>query len=227
MGTIKSPLSQEIKRLRLEKNISQSSLAKACGVSQPFIARLELGEKSFRTASPFGLLISQALGVPISHWTPLTSDGDLVEKLADDAVLFPIRGLANGDPRIGGDLEVLGIREVLNLRARFPENCFVLRVAGWSFLGFGILNDDHIAVAPSAVPEEGRLIVVGRGAGLTLKGYRDGKFWEWPPDHGMDVENRATEVSHDEAELVVMGNVIQVIGDRRFASNSPYNPAPY
>ena len=222
-------LGAEIKRLRSLRGISQTTLALSCKVSQPFIARLERGERTFRIASPFATLISDALGVPLAHWRAFTPDGDAVGKYAEDFARndpfeLPLVGSLTeksyGDNGLSGtsfldDLEPIGPGQAVNVREKFPDACFALRVDGYSFEGKGIQNGDIIAVMPTDVGQEGRHMVVESAVGYTLVGCEGGKLWRWDYAENIKDGPDSYQVELQEGETIV-GFVIQVLGDRRF-----------
>lgn len=66
---MESPFGSELRRLRLEKGLSQQSLAEAGGVSQGMIGHLERGVSQDIQASTLYRLC-RALGVGCDHFRP-------------------------------------------------------------------------------------------------------------------------------------------------------------
>lgn len=68
------PLGSEIIRLREAKGIpSAYALAKACGISQPYVHRIEKGANDNPSAAVL-FRIADALGVPVEHFRPFILD---------------------------------------------------------------------------------------------------------------------------------------------------------
>lgn len=65
----------EIKRLRLEKGLTQVQLAEKIRITQGAVASLESGRKT-GVATETLYLLSDALGVSADHWRPFLAAGD-------------------------------------------------------------------------------------------------------------------------------------------------------
>jgi len=76
---IRGKLAEEISRLREKKGFTLEMLAAQCGVTKSYIHQLEKGRRVFRCAAPFAVRLSKALGVPLTHWASMTSDGHLMK----------------------------------------------------------------------------------------------------------------------------------------------------
>lgn len=67
--------------MRKLKGLRQAELAKNSGVSRQYISRVEEGLDVFKFGSEFARRLSEALGVPLSHWIRFTPDGPEFQEL--------------------------------------------------------------------------------------------------------------------------------------------------
>jgi repressor LexA len=172
---------------------TQAQLSKATGIAAPHITTL-LKPGSTTSLETLGTL-AQALGLP---------PADFFHGIAT----MPYRGaVAAGPFQVCEEVES-GQR--VDIRGRFPDGCFALRVSGNSCTGFGILDGELVAVRPTARPEEGRFVVARQGNGYTLKGYFDGRLYSWKPGRA------EPELVPLDEETHIVGVVVQRLGDVAF-----------
>lgn len=172
-------LGAEIRRLRKEAGLSQAALAAKLGKTKGYVSLLETGESKFRVGSAFAPLISVALGVPLSHWAPFTSDGHLVAESKQptshpidrsDYRLIPDWGAVSaGPPRDpGSDAQMIPVTDLP------AEGDFVSFVVRGSSMAPRIPDGSRIIVRVQPGAEPGETVVAwidtgGGGAGLVLK----------------------------------------------------------
>ncbi len=162
--------------------------------------------------------MATALGVPLSHWAPFTSDGHLLAPKLVPIELKPVkvkREETEEAPFLGtvaaGPFDrarEAGRGETKSVRPGLPADCFVLQVTGDSVAGFGISDGDYIIVQPADTPVPGRLMVARGPDGFTLKGCSDERLWSYWLKDGKAVE---IPVPYGE-EVAVVGLVIEKFG---------------
>lgn len=168
-------LGVEIRRLRKAAGLSQAVLAATCGKSPGYITQLETGESRFRAASDFAAKLSAALGVPLSHWAPFTSDGHLFEqpkpgpvRIRRERFRIPLVGAtAAGKPiDVGGEPG-----EYLEVDEFWPAEAVALRVRGSSMREHLIGDGDYVVIRE--VEDEAdvgqKVVAWWQDEGLTLK----------------------------------------------------------
>lgn len=201
----KGELAAELARLRKEKGLTQAKLAELAKVDQGNVAHVEGGDRNFKGASEFATRISAALGVPVSHWFPFTSDGPALLAATQTA---PSKETAK--PKLPTLYQVDPADTVP--KALLPNNTGTLvmfRVRGQSMTKKHIQDGSLLFVRIDPAPRVGEKVVAAvnsrkkRGPrGYVVKILKQGDEW-------MELHSASEE---EPAEPMIVDDTVDVVG---------------
>jgi len=174
-----------IKRLRLEKGLTQGELSRKSGIGRSHLSRIELGHFQSHKQND---LASLARGLDMSSTklssiiysettenktttlsSLLSEAKELSEKL--QILEIPIRGHipaglpANMDKTLGYlSIPTEQLDEGIN-----RDNLFALRVDGESLIGDSIYNEDFLLVSPTKIIDDGKIYIIRMGDELVAR----------------------------------------------------------
>jgi len=159
-----------LQKLRIARGLSRKQLAGLAQVDPSYIALLELGKRhqvSFSLARKFATV----LGVPLA--TLVEGDAEVVQRpiqaiIAEfqqsvermELVEVPVRGAVPAGYLEVREEEVEGYVTIPKAELGSASNVYVLRVAGDSLQGDGIMDGDLVIVDPEPEVMNGKLYIV-------------------------------------------------------------------
>lgn len=183
-------LSTLLRRARERVRLSQKALATRSGISQSYIAKLELGLNT-RPGRDVIETLSRSLGLnPIEaedllrragYSNNLVADGRPAAGFSADMVLLPILGrVAAGQPIFAPENlegEVLVPRTWIGLGEE--RITFVVQVRGDSMVGAGVCDGDRLVVRQQSECQDGDMVVARIDGEPTVKWLRNaaGRWW--------------------------------------------------
>lgn len=195
--------SAKLAELRKAKGLSQEEAASKSGVPSGTYRDLELGRGKNPTLETVRLL-AVFFGVNVEEFI---NGGHIPQPVGRPAKT----DLTGPDTKLIGTVgaSALDRPDVFDeprhvKRLAYPKGSFTLEVTGTSCQSAGIPDGSTIVVVPTTELPEGYFVVVANESGYGLKGYSDGKLWQfYPGDPG------PTEITLDAATRVV-GYVLEV-----------------
>jgi SOS-response transcriptional repressor LexA len=157
---VPSPFGVEVKRLRLERKLSQDDLAARSGLQQGAVSHLEVGRR--KDAEPDTVRkLAKGLGVAVEHFAPFLPDGFL------SRFSLPLLGRVPAGAKVVA-WENTGER--FDFADRFGgSDHYMLQVRGESMRDAGILDGSYVVVRRVPDAESGDKVVVAVDGELTLK----------------------------------------------------------
>ena len=168
-----------VKKLRDEKGISQSELARLSGVDRSHISQLESGSQTsitLRTARALAYALQVKPEIFLSEdQTPVDlppkSPADIMQELqqalnAVELIRLPLRGtVPAGSPFIQEQEagEYIEVPKELLKGISDGKKLYALTVSGTSLIGDGILSGDTVIVQPETEIIDGKIYVVRLG----------------------------------------------------------------
>ena len=173
-----------IKRLRKPKGISQTGLARLCGINRSYISQLE-SDKVTNITRKTAQKLAAALEVSAEIFLRATESPENLFKLPKDAAdvlkelqsvlevttlaQVPVLGIVpGGEPwtPYEAPMEYVLIPKTLLNNVTHP---YALKLSGDSLEGYGLHDGDTLVISPDAPIEDGRIFVVRIGNEVTAK----------------------------------------------------------
>ncbi len=221
----KATMGGEVRRLRAEKGLSLAALGSVCGVTRGYIHQVEKNLTTFRAASDFANKLSAALGVPLSHWAPFTSDGHLLANSppAENSQLPTLHKIDPADYR-----EIPDWGEVAAGKPRLfktsgktiimlhlpPDGDFVsFVVRGKSMTKAHVTDGSRIVIRIGPPPEPGdEVVAIIDGTGITLKKLQSTRDGLMLVSYG---DEKTKPIACDSEGVEVLGVLYQIILNRK------------
>lgn len=194
--------SAKLIQLRKERSWTQDDVAERSGVKLGTYRDIEQGKSKDPSLETVNKL-AELFGVTVGDFIGGESSPQPVGRPKSDPTLTDLKLIGTVGASALDRPDVFDEPRTTK-RLAYPKGSFTLEVTGTSCQSAGIPDGSTIVVVPTTELHEGSFVVVANESGYGLKGYSDGKLWQFYPG-----DPAPTEITLDAATRIV-GYVLEV-----------------